>query len=137
MGIRIELYDHDDDDLWCKVGRLVTDRAVHRDLGGPIYSAEGVSWFVAVDSDGEVIGFASMRPADDTLHYDYAYVAPGKRGKGVFTRLAKMRDKWAAKSGARQIRTVVRQERWKHYRKRGWAVKSRRGSWVHARKEVG
>jgi len=138
MTLNIETYIHghsDDAALWTTLGPLFADRKVVSDLGGlPIYSVPGVRWFIAID-DGRPIGFASMRLKPDAIWYDYGYVVPDRRQAGVFAALARARDQEAANSWARQLRAVIRESRWKHYKTRGWKIGSRRGSWIHILKE--
>lgn len=133
MGIRVERLEHGDMDMWLALGPFFCDRSVVKDLGGPIYSAPGVSWFVARQDNDEVVGFASLREANGVLWYDYAYVAPASRGKGVFGKLSKERDKQLRRD-TRPRRAVMPLGRWPHYEKRGWTILSTRGSWVTVEK---
>jgi hypothetical protein len=133
--MRIDIYHHGDDALWTALGPYFCDRAVHRELGGPIYSTIGTTWLVGRDVSGQVIGFVSMRGNGKVTWLDYAYVVPASRGKGVFTCLSADRGR-LAKDSKLPLRTVVRQIRWKHYRERGWKIESKRGSWIYAVKEV-
>ena len=135
MGLHVTVHQHGDADLWCWLGAFATDREVLRELGGPIYSTEGSVWFVAEDDAGEVVGWASLRVSGETLWYDYGYVVPAKRGKGIFGRIARVRDRHARRIEAQRQRIVVRADRWKHYAQRGWKIMSRRGSWVHAERQ--
>lgn len=136
--MRIDTYIHgssQDAELWAALGPFLVNREVIAELGGlPIYSVPGVHWFIARDSD-RVIGFVSMRLAPKAVWYDYGYVVPDRRGRGVFTALAKARDAEAAHDTLPK-RIVIREARWKHYRTRGWKIDSRRGSWIHASKEA-
>ena len=139
MTTKIETYIHGhsgDAVLWTTLGPIFSDRKVVADLGGlPIYSTPGVHWFITID-DGRPIGFASMRRASSAIWYDYAYVVPDRRHMGVFTALARDRDRTAFNLWQQlPIRAVIRHERWKHYKTRGWEIVSRRGSWTRILKE--
>lgn len=126
--MKIRTYAHGDPELWGHLGPFLADRKVHQELGGPIYSTEGVTWFVAIER-GKAVGFASLRQTKTARHYDYDYVVPGKRGTGIHAALCEVRDKVAG-SGSLPRRVVVRESRWHHYESRGWRLRSRRGSWV-------
>ena len=144
MRIDIEQHVHHDNNpvedhaLWAAIGPLLCHRSVHEACGGPIYSVPGVRWFIARSRQREgepsrVLGFASLRPTPSALWYDYGYVVPDVRGRGVFTKIAEARDAAALELAPTiHTRTVIRKDRWKHYKSRGWTIQSRRGSWIHA-----
>lgn len=135
--MKIETYIHGssrDSALWAALGPFLVNREVVAELGGlPIYSAPGMHWFIAREGD-RVVGFSAMRLAPKAVWYDYGYVVPDRRGQGVFAALGKVRDAEAAHSSA-PVRAVIREDRWKHYRQRGWKIASRRGSWLHIIRE--
>jgi hypothetical protein len=133
--MRIDVYQHGDEGLWSALGPFLCDRAVHKELGGPIYSTAGTTWLVARDDAGQVIGFASLRTQGQALWLDYAYVVPTTRSKGVFARLSAERERLARDSKL-PLRTVVRQARWEHYHAHGWKIVRKRGSWIYAAKEA-
>jgi hypothetical protein len=134
--MKIETYIHGssgDKALWAALGPFLCDRKVIKDLGGPIYSAPGVHWFVAYDGD-RVVGFASMRLAPQAVWHDYGYVVPDRRSTGVFTALAKTRDREAAHEST-PARSVICAPRWKHYKARGWKIATKRGQWFTITRE--
>lgn len=135
--MRIDTYIHGssaDTALWAALGPFLVNRKVVAELGGlPVYSVPGMHWFIARDG-GHVVGFAAMRLTPKAVWYDYGYVVPERRHQGVFAALAKARDVEAAHESV-PVRAVIRGERWKHYKTRGWKVVSRRGSWLHITKE--
>lgn len=136
-AVKIETHIHgssSDAALWAALGPFLVDRKVVAELGGlPVYSVPGMHWFIARD-DGRVVGFAAMRLTPKAIWYDYGYVIPEQRGRGVFASLAKIRDAESAHENA-PLRAAIRSERWKHYRQRGWKIASKRGSWLHIIKE--
>jgi len=134
MTISIRIYKHGEVGMWEAIGPFVASREVHKELGGPLYSDEQTTWFVAY-SNKAAIGFASMREAKSATHYDYDYVAPSERSKGVYTRLAAARDEAAKKIG-KPLETLVCAPRWKHYRQAGWKKLSERGQWLRLGKEI-
>jgi hypothetical protein len=128
VAIRIEALSHGEDRMWLAMGPFMCDRAVIKDLAGPIYSASGVTWFVAFDGDRPV-GFASLREHNGAHWFDYDYVAADMRKKGVFGKLAKARDKHI-KGLAKPARSLIQEKRWPHYEERGWTIVSQRKSWL-------
>jgi len=116
--------------MWIVLGQFFCSRAVLKEMAGPMYSAPGMLWFVAFDDDhDDAVGFVSLREKDGALWYDYAYVAPDMRGKGIFAKLSKARDKHL-RGNRRPLRATMPKRRWKHYEERGWSIVSQRGSWI-------
>jgi len=122
---------HGDAELWTSLGEFFASRDVHKEIGGPIYSSAGTHWVIATRS-GKVLGFASMRPTTTAVWLDYSYVVDSERRNGIHTRLAAAREKLARELHSDlPLRVAVRSERWENYKRRGWAVSSTRGGWVH------
>lgn len=134
MGIDIKQFKHTSKRLWSLIGPLVTDREIHKELGGPIYSSPDCTWFVAIDS-GQVVGFAMVREAKTSIWLDYAWTKQSSRGNGVHKKLAAARDEFIATLDEKPIRVCCHEKRWKHYAKRGFVQTSKRGSWVYGIKE--
>jgi GNAT superfamily N-acetyltransferase len=129
MGLRVEVLEHGSDATWIALGPLVMSRQVVKDLAGPVYSSPATTWLVARDG-AAVVGFASLRQVGGAWAFDYGYVVPERRGKGVFAKLAKERDKLVRKAPA-PCRALIPERRWPHYEERGWTELSRRGSWLN------
>lgn len=128
----IERIEHGDPRLWTWLGPFLASRAVHRELGGALYSTAGVVWWVATNEDGDVVGFASLRTTRTAAWHDYTYVVPAARGRGVHALLAAARDAFIAERYPDLVERVATcSDRWHHYVERGWEVASERGSWVH------
>lgn len=129
--IEIRIYEHTDAALWPLIGPLVTDRAVHTALGGPVFSDATTTWFVAVDHSG-VVGMTCLKRAKDHLWFDYGWTHEGVRSSGVFAALDKRRGDYLREAGlaAVPMRTLVRRDRLAHYTRRSWSVRTERGQWV-------
>lgn len=127
---------HGDAVLWTRLGEFFASREVHKALGSPIYSAPGTHWWIALERD-KVRGFAALRPTNTAVWLDYSYVVEDARGQGIHARLVEERENLARELHPDlPLRVAVRSERWKHYRKRGWKVDRKRGSWVYGVREV-
>jgi GNAT superfamily N-acetyltransferase len=136
MGaLEIRTFKHDQRGLWPLLGPFLCNREALKELQGPIYSADGVVWFIALERD-VAVGFCSLRPTETAYWFDYAYVVPERRGRGIFSKLAAARDAHIAELDPLPLRVSVPERRWKHYRTRGWDEHSRRGSWVYGIREV-
>lgn len=135
MGYHLKVFEHGDPKLWPLLGPFLCDRAVLKELEGPVYSAPGTTWIIAVEN-GRAIGFVSSRDGGDCWWHDYAYVIPERRRAGVFIALAAERERLEAKRGKRPVRIAVKETRWTHYEKRGFVVQSRRGSWIYGIREA-
>ena len=133
--IQIVQLEHGDPRLWELIGPALASREVHRELGGPMYSAPGTRWWLALEA-GALLGFASLRLTSTAAWIDYSYVIGSWRGRGLHTQLAAARDAWADEHAPGLHRRVaVREDRWHHYAERGWRIASERGSWVHGIRE--
>lgn len=135
MEHHLIVLEHGDPRLWPLLGPFAVDRGVHKELGGPILSSEHVTWLFAVDDAGAVLGFCALRDTTSSIWYDYGYVVPACRKRGVFRALAKARDKHA-QPDTRPRKTAVREDRLPHYEQRGWAIATRRGRWAYLVKEA-
>ncbi|HKY40751.1 MAG TPA: GNAT family N-acetyltransferase [Polyangiaceae bacterium] len=131
MGRNLEILKHGDERLWLLLGRFFCDRAVLKEMGGPLYSGPGVTWFVAL-ARGKVVGFCSLRVTPTAYWHDYAYVVPEARKHGVHERLAATREKLQATLPPLPSRVAIPKRRWPRYQRRGWSIQSERGSWIYA-----
>lgn len=126
----IDTYAHGDRDMWAAIGPFACSRSVTKALGGPIYSSDGMTWLVARDITGCVVGFTSLRKTESEVWYDYDFVVEEFRGRGIFSALAAERDR-IAKNALLPQRTVIRNERWKRYQEHGWRKLRAAGQWLH------
>lgn len=130
METRIAVIPHGRRELWCTLGQFFCDRDVIREMAGPLYSGDGVTWFVARDGR-RVVGFCSLRETRNAYWYDYLYTVPDRRGEGIASVLAAARERHVAALEARPIMVACPAKRWHHYETRGWTVRSRRGAWIY------
>jgi hypothetical protein len=135
--MKIVKFEHGNPEMFRLLGVYFCSKDVHKELGGPLYSSPGCTWFVALEYQPDdkglqeevVLGFCSMRETESSVWFDYDYVKPTHRGKGISTALSEARNKDAV---AKPVMVCVKSERWeKHYLPRGWQVKIKRGSWVY------
>lgn len=130
MGIAITKYDHESPKLWPLLGPLVTSRDVQKELGGPVFSSPNTTWFIAVDGK-QVVGFSSLRVSPQGYWFDYTYVVPDRRKKGIHKRLAKEQDTYLATLPPQSLLVCTPKRRWPHYEKQGFTIQRERGSWVY------
>lgn len=88
---RIICLTNTDAEFYPLVGPFLSNRAVVRELGFPVWDDPGKTWFVAVDAVGKVLGFAAVRLDGGRGILCSAYVCPESRGKHVHDRLTEER----------------------------------------------
>ena len=136
MGVVLKQYRHDDKALWPLIGPFIASREVVQSLGGPVYSDDQTTWWVATDGK-EVVGWASVQEAKDAYWLASAWVIPDKRGDKVHTLMAEARDKYLATLPPRTVKVCCRMARWSHYKDLGFYQDRVRGDWVYGSKLVG
>lgn len=128
--LKIKSYPHTDPELWPLIGPLLTSREVVKELAGPLYSDPKTTWWVAM-IQGNVVGFCSLREGRDGYWVENSYVLPVARDDGVHAALAEARQKHVESIPPRPMLVCCKQERWKHYKSRGFTIKQERGSWIY------
>lgn len=129
MGIDIVQFRHGETGLWELVGAFLCSREVLKELDGPIYSSEAVTWLVAVE-DRMAVAFLTLRDTPATYWRDYAYTVPSRRSQGVHNQLAAACDAYLATLSPKPLRVLCRQRRWPHYAARGFVIEKQRGDWI-------
>lgn len=133
--MEIRRYEHGEGDLWQRVGAFLVSTAVRRELGGPISSDETTVWWLAIDDDGDTVGFVTARRRKDVWEFRHDYVTPSARGKGVYERLFRSRlQEWIA-SGAPAARATVNEHSLSVYEHYGFKAVGQRGKYVVVQRE--
>lgn len=133
MAIEVRKFEHSAKRLWPLVGPWVTSRSVHRELGGPVLSGDGTTWFVALDG-AKPVGFMQLRDTPTAYWRDAAYVVEGFRGKKVHQRMVAAAESHLSSLPPKPVKVVCRTARWKHYARRGFKQTSQRGDWIYGEK---
>lgn len=133
MKFTIDQLPHTEAKLWPMIGPIVTSREVHKELGGAMFSDVRTMWWVAHEGP-VVLGCCCARVTDKGIWIDNAYVVKESRKKGVHAALCVAREKWIEKQQPSTILVCCRASRWPHFEKRGFILKSTRGSWKYAEK---
>lgn len=122
-------------EVYALIGPLAMDRAITRELGGPVHTSAGFRWLVGLEAGG-LIAFAGVdltRP--DVALLDWSWVRPDARGRGLFTIATERR---IALSGERELRASSANplvQAW--YLRRGFTEVRRNGRWHHYRRPHG
>lgn len=119
---------HGDWGFFDALGPFFCSRAIHRELGGPIYSDYRYRWIVA-RSGSKVVGWISMQVDDDRITADWAWVHPSHRGHGVYRSMeCEMLKQAEGRALYRSTRHPWLKERWLAY---GFRVRFHRGRWTY------
>lgn len=126
--------EHGEAALWPLLGPLLVCSDVHRDLGVAPTSAPGVRWFVVVERNGDVCGFAAAKRKPGRIEMCHHWVAPRWRGFRIGSHLIDARVRWWL-DGTSETRaeTVVVRDLAPSYLRRGFAVVREHQRYIHLR----
>lgn len=133
--MKITIHLHYDRELWPLIGPHLASREVVKALGGPVFSEDATTWFVAREGR-VVVGFIGVRLAKSGYWIDCTYVVPDHRGKGVHTALAGACDVWLAKKPPQPLSVVCRSARWHRYEAIGFQRTRTNGDWITGKKSA-
>jgi hypothetical protein len=128
MKIEVRMLKHGEGDFYSLAGPFALSKEVHKDLGEPLSSAPGMTWWFAL-TDGVPVGFCTLRETDDSHWLDYHWTVPVNRGKGIQKKLAAAREKHLATLPGKPLRMAARSHNWAFWEQQGFAVANRRGDW--------
>ena len=105
MSPRVEILCGDDPATIMAIGPFAMDRAVVKELGGPIYTTPRHRWIVA-SVDGVVVAFGGLELVSDVrARFDWTYVVAEHRRRGLFQVIGEQKMLLA---GQRRITTCTR-----------------------------
>lgn len=79
-----------------------------KELEGRIYNTDNSVWFVAIDEEGYVVGFASIVVHKSFIKFDNLFVVDRARRKGIATKLLEVRLTYARENyEGKLIKTVI------------------------------
>lgn len=117
------------DRLFTLIGPLFASRQVRREMPY-MHHEEDFVWFVAVTSDGDAAGMASIHIRSAVATLRNLYVVPAHRGRGIAATITERQLAYASEHGARWIRTVASPFSVGAYEKRGFYRVGSRGKYV-------
>lgn len=117
------------DRLFTLIGPLFASRQVRREMPY-LHHEDGFVWFVAVTSDGDAAGMASIDIRDTVATLRNLYVVPARRCHGIAATITERQLAYACEHGARWIRTVASPFSIGGYEKRGFYRVGSRGKYV-------
>ncbi len=101
-----------------EIGVLAMSRDVFKELGEPILFDEGDRFFVS-EKNGVLIGFSAMT---EKGVLKYAYIMPGDRGRGLFSKIYELIEDWAMSQGIKTIKAVSTNAGLPVYLKKGFVI---------------
>ena len=105
--MKIDALTNADPRFYPLLGPYLSNRAVVRELGAPVYDDAGKVWFVVLGEAGELRGFAAMLPRGRKVVLCSAYVLPAHRKQGVYRALLTTRLDWALPNTALWARATA------------------------------
>lgn len=128
--MQIDVYEHGAPGFWRIMGPHFASRELAKDLGGEVYSHDGMLWLIAFDGRAFLGLDPITKPGTNII--EWAWVHPQLRRQGVYAALeqrAMALDPEASIRRATQHQWLV--ERWLG---QGFTVKTLRGSWTYLEK---
>lgn len=80
--------------FWTTLGPAFVDRAIHKEMGGPIASSDDYIWLVVLNQYDKLAAFSAInfeRRAQGIAVLDNAYVYPWHRENGLHRRMFELR----------------------------------------------
>lgn len=127
-----------DSEFYADMGPFFASATVAKELGEPLYDEEGSLWVLAKKSK-KLVGWAVFRiRKDGDAMFDWSYVVPEHRQKGLWTQMYEFKMGHLQEIGISCVHTatcdVDMQEAFKKF---GWQVRREKGRWVFYDKELG
>lgn len=143
MYIKVYEKGQRDNEFYGYVGPFAMNRTVTEEMHdlqyGSIYDEPYATWFIALDDDGKLLGFAAVfeKPKPNEVFLDNCYILPEHRGKGIGQELFKHRQEYAESiQGKRKIKAITKNDVQYHiYLKNGFVLTSKRGKYYWVVKE--
>ncbi len=130
-GITIQKYAHGEGDFWQRMGPYFASARVQRELGVRMSSDEAHTWWVAVDEEGEVAGFAAAEAQKNGIVVlRHAWVRPEHRENGIYERLFDRRLADLREAGHTHFRVTTKGEALKLIERKGFEETGGRGSYT-------
>lgn len=116
-----------DPDFYLLLGPFLANRAVLREMGA-LFDDADKRWFLAIDTQHAVVGFAALLIRPHAFHCCSAYVLPAYRRQGIYGALIDAR--LAACPAGSSITVRANAHSGKAYLARGFAVKRHIGRYT-------
>lgn len=116
--------------FYMDMGPFFASREVSEELGEPMDDEEGTFWFLMYQ-DKKVVAWSALRIREDGIAvFDWTYVVPAMRQKGLWGRLHKAKLAFVKERELKAIRAGTRDEDLKEtYKSLGWAHRHDKGAW--------
>lgn len=132
-NLTIETLTNTDTRFYPMLGPFLARRHIVRDIGGPIWDDDDKTWFVALDSSGQVLGFCAARETSAGVQFQSAWVNPDARHHGVYQALFTAR---ADAYQGRPVRARVNTNSLPTFIRHGFREASRHGQFVEVRRDA-
>lgn len=119
--------------FYARVGHLFIDKAIRKEMDGPLNSSDDYIWLLVMDPGDNIIAFACIDTEKLTtkgeVWFDNAFVFPEYRKNGLHSKLFDIRMKIAKELGAKVIKGLARPAARIAFEARGFDVISERGQY--------
>lgn len=129
MEIKIIRVEHGKDELFTKVAYASLNERVQKELGYPLKSQLGQTWFIAIDGD-DLAGFCSFKVIGNRINLCHAYVFRLYRNAGIYRKLFKERDEYLSKFKSDQY-AICTPLSLKTYTNNGFIITKRLKNYIH------
>lgn len=123
--------------FYCQMGRFFADKAVIKELEGPMFDDETHQWLLVKDGL-EIIAFSSCRDAGNGIWwFNQTWVAPEYRRQGIYRKLFQLKEGLCKNAGAKMLKGTALTHSKALFEQSGWTVTSTRGPrWTWFEKRI-
>jgi hypothetical protein len=129
----ISVVTNQDASFYPNLGPFLARRAVHAEIGYPIYDDDGKEWLVAAER-GKVAGFCYRQKVGKSWHVGRCYVVAEERRKGLFVALL---DRATEGLMGTVVMTTCSEVMRGVLERRGFVARRQRGKFMEYAKEFG
>lgn len=95
----IKHFHHSEQKLWLRIGAFFADKNIRKELGDPMNSDDNYHWFVSIDNNDTVNGFAAIELKKSGAWFRHSYVFEASRNNGVYGELLTARMNFCRQQG--------------------------------------
>lgn len=133
----IVLMEPNDPNIYRWLGPFATDRAIIKELEGPIYHDAGTTWLFA-SHRGRIVALSGLRMDEKpgVAGYTLTYVLPAHRRRGLYRRMFGLKLDLCRERGVQVVRGLANPISRAVFEEQAFRLVGMRGKWARFEKEM-
>lgn len=127
-------------EFYARIGHVLVDRQIRKELGGPLNSSDDYIWLLTYDSKMHLVAFSSLNLEHLEKRgegwFDNAYVFPEHRQHGLHRHMFELRLELARQCGVRVLKGLATPASRAVFEAYGFEIASTRGQYRVYRKDL-